>query len=176
MTVTANAGTLPQIEVKDGRFEISGCDPEKPVAFYFLDRKDRLGATVEISGKSAIDGPVTVRLRPTASARITLKGLGRRAPDYDDAGGQLAGLRLIITPGPDWEEMRKDSNVVPGDVAYQIHLDDDQDDPPHPGTDGRLTLRNLIPGATYRFRGREFTPEPGQTVDLGEVVVAKPPS
>ena len=44
------------------------------------------------------------------------------------------------------------------------------------GPDGRVTMINLIPGAPYRFRGREFTPEPGQTIDLGEVVIAKPPS
>jgi hypothetical protein len=34
---------------------------------------------------------------------------------------------------------------------------------------------NLIPGAPYRFRRREFTPEPGQKIDLGDIVIAKPP-
>jgi RNA polymerase sigma factor (sigma-70 family) len=169
--MTLGSGTPPQIQVKDGRFEIPGCDPETPSTFYFLDVKDRLGASVELSGQSAANGPVTVRLRPAASASIRLKGLGRKAPDYADAWPQLSGLRLIITPGPDWEEMRKNIDVVPGDWAYHINLDDVRDDPPRPGPDGRVTLRNLIPGATYRFRGREFIPEPGQTIDLGEIVV-----
>ena len=75
-------GDPPRIEVKDGRFEIPGCDPNKPVAFYFLDRKDRLGATVEISGQSAARGPVTVRLRPTASARFALKRGDGKVPDF----------------------------------------------------------------------------------------------
>src|SRR5262249_2384231 len=139
--------------------------------FYFLDVKDHLGGTAEISGRLAAQGPITVRLRPTASASILLKRPDGKVPDYNEARGQLAGLRLVITPGPDWEEINKNIDVIPGDFAYQINLDDGQERPPHPGPDGRITLGNLIPGATYRFRGHELTPEPGQTVDLGEVVV-----
>ncbi len=169
--MTVGNGSPPQIEVKDGRFEIPGCDPEKPVAFYFLDRTNRLGATVELSGRSAANGPVTVRLRPTASASILLKRPDGKVPDYSEARSQLAGLRLIITPGPDWEEINKNIDVIPGEFAYQINLDFDPDHLPQPGPDGRVVLRNLIPGATYRFRGREFVPQPGQTIDLGEVVV-----
>ena len=56
-------GEPPRIAVKDGRFEIPGRDPEKPNTFYFLDLNDRLGATVELSGKSA-RMPVTVQSGP----------------------------------------------------------------------------------------------------------------
>ena len=97
-----STATPPQIEVKDGRFEIPGCDPEKPVTFYFLDLKDHLGGTAEISGQLAAKGPITVRLRPTASASILLKGPDGKVPDYCEARSQLAGLRLVITPGPDF--------------------------------------------------------------------------
>ena len=38
-----------------------------------------------------------------------------------------------------------------------------------------MTIPNLIPGAPYLFRGRDFAPEPGQTVDLGDVAVEKAP-
>ena len=91
--------------MKDGRFEIPGCDPEKPGTFYFLDLKDRLGATVELSGKSAAAGPVTVRLRPTATARFLLKGtdgkpLANSEPEWPYY------LKLVITPGPDFAELR----------------------------------------------------------------------
>jgi RNA polymerase sigma factor (sigma-70 family) len=174
--MTIGSGTPPQIEVKEGQFEIPGCDPEKPVTFYFLDVKDHLGGTAEISGRLAAKGPITVRLRPTASASILLKRPDGNVPDYYEARSQLAGLRLVITPGPDWEEINKNIDVIPGDFAYQINLDFDPDNLPHPGPDGRMTLRNLIPGAPYRFRGRDFNPEPGQTIDLGDVVIAKPPS
>ena len=168
--LTGFVGIPPKIEVKDGRFEIPGCDPEKPFSFYFLDVKDHLGATVQLSGKSAADGPVTVRLRPAASASALLKSTGGKAPDYAASWLQLDHLRLIITPGPDWEEVNKNIDVIPADYARHFNLDD-QNNRLQPGPDGRLTLRNLIPGATYRFRGREFVPEPGQTVDLGEIVV-----
>ena len=52
---------------------------------------------------------------------------------------------------------------------------------------GRLTLPALIPGATYRvedftpaFGGgdpairKEFTVRPGETIDLGDIVIARP--
>jgi hypothetical protein len=169
--MTGFVGEAPQIEVKDGWFEIPGCDPEQPFTFYFLDVKDHLGATVQLSGKSAADGPVTVRLQPAASASARLKSTGRKAPDYDDARLQLSRLRLIITSGPDWEEGNKNRDVIPADFVHHFNLDDERGNSPQSGPDGRMTLRNLIPGAPYRFRGRDFTPEPGQTVDLGEVVV-----
>ena len=52
---------------------------------------------------------------------------------------------------------------------------------------GRLTLPALIPGATYRiedftpaFGGgdpairKEFTVKPGETIELGDIVIARP--
>jgi protocatechuate 3,4-dioxygenase beta subunit len=168
-------GDPPQIAVKDGRFEIPGCDPDQPSTFYFLDLKDRLGATVELSGQSAAAGPVTVRLRPTATARFLLK----------DADGKLLAnsepewpiyLKLVITAGPDFEEINNNINLIVGDFAYQVSLFPFHNRQHRSGPDGRVTMINLIPGARYRFRGHEFTPEPGQTIDLGDVVIAKPPS
>ncbi len=144
--MTAGNGDPPRIEVKDGRFEIPGCDPEKPVTFYFLDPKDHLGGTAEISGRLGANGPITVRLRPTASARFLLKRPDGKVPDYQEARSQLANLRVVITPGPDWEEINKNIDTIPGDFAYQINLDFDPDHLPQPGADGRLTLPNLIPG------------------------------
>ena len=58
-----------------------------------------------------------------------------------------------------------------------------------PDADGRITLPVLIPGATYRFidyttvvRGqtgpeirKEFTVKPGETLDLGDIRIEKPP-
>ena len=62
-----------------------------------------------------------------------------------------------------------------GDFAYQVNLLPIDNREHRSGPDGRVTMFNLIPGAPYRFRGRDFTPEPGQTIDLGDVVIAKPP-
>jgi hypothetical protein len=169
-------GDPPRIEVKDGRFEIPGCDPDKPSTFYFLDLKDRLGATVELSGKSAKAGPVTVQLRPTATIRFLLK---------DKDGKLLANsepewpyyLKVVITPGPEFvgDEIFKTVDQTAGDYACQVGLLPIDDRRHRSGPDGRVTMINLIPGAPYRFRGRYFSPEPGQTIDLGEVVIARPP-
>jgi len=50
--------------------------------------------------------------------------------------------------------------------------------------DGRVTVGDLIPGATYRLRytnkkgmwddGYEFTIRPGETTDVGQVVLPQP--
>jgi hypothetical protein len=167
----------PQIAVKDGRFEITGCDPDQPGTFYFLDFKDRLGATVELPGRSAAAGPVTVRLRPTATAYTILKGAdgtpvaGRKVED-----GSIDPL-LVITPGPYSMEFRANFNVddTQGDFVHQIGLDPLHNQDLRSGPDGRVTIANLIPGARYRFRDREFTPLPGQSIDLDHIAADKPP-
>jgi hypothetical protein len=168
-------GVPPKIAVKDGRFEIPGCDPDRPSTFYFLDLKDRLGATVELSGKSATAGPVTVQLRPTATVRLLLKDTdGKLLANYEPEWPIFP--KVVITPGPDFRETKKTVDETVGDYAYQTSLLPIDDRRHRSGPDGRVTMFNLIPGAPYLFRGREFTPEAGQTIDLGDVVIAKPPS
>jgi RNA polymerase sigma factor (sigma-70 family) len=172
-------GAPPKLEIKDGRFEIPGCDPDKPAVFYFLDVKDRLGATVEISGRSAATGPVTVRLQPTATARFLLKDPDGKPIANGQIGWPDVDLKLVVTRGHDFEEVQKDISLTLGDYAHQGDLDPVHDRGPGggdilSGPDGRITMINLIPGAPYRFHGRNFSPEPGQTVDLGDIV-RKPP-
>ena len=83
--------------VKSGRFEIHGLDPDAEVPVYFLDPHHKLGATVNLSGKSAADGPVTVRLQPCGTAKARL---------VDASGKPLAGrlgsglIAMVVTPGP----------------------------------------------------------------------------
>jgi RNA polymerase sigma factor (sigma-70 family) len=166
-------GEPPRIEVKDGRFEIPGCDPEKPGTFYFIDVKDGLGATVELSGKSAAAGPVTVRLQPTAKVHFRLTG-----PDGKPAAGREPEwpyyLKLVITPGPDFLGILGTGEHTAGDFVGQVDVDRAHNFNLRSGADGRVTMINLIPGARYRFRGHEFTPETRQTVDLGDVPAPKP--
>src|SRR5262249_21291189 len=158
-------------------FEIPGCDPERPSTFYFLDLDDRLGATVELSGKSMADGPVTVRLQPAASASVLEKNADGRPIANREASTELLDLTLGITPGPDFGERNNTCALPRGDVVYSSYLIQRPEPPrlPRSGPDGRVTIENLIPGAPYRFRNRDFRPGPGQTVDLGEVVIKNPP-
>jgi protocatechuate 3,4-dioxygenase beta subunit len=173
--LTPFRGDAPRIEVKDGRFEIPGCDPEKLSTFYFLDLKDKLGATVQLSGQSAAAGPVTVRLQPTASARIRLTGADGRPLANCDAGQGFNDLRLVITPGPDFAAIQDNADLTIGDFEYHVNLDLVRQSGLRSGADGRATISSLIPGAPYRFHGRDFRAKSGQTVALGDVVIAKPP-
>jgi len=125
---------------------------------------------VELSGKSAAKGPVTVQLSPTASARFLLRDqTGRPVPNrkFDE----WPDLRLVITLGPDFGELSKNADLTPGDFACQSDLDPVANRGPRSGADGRVTMTRLVPGAMYRFRGHDFTPAPGQIVDLEYVVV-----
>ena len=59
---------------------------------------------------------------------------------------------------------------------------------PRADADGRVTLPNLVPGATYRICDRstmdvpekgvqvrkDFTVKPGETLDLGDILIEKP--
>ncbi len=58
--------------VRDGHFAVHGLADDTEVPVYFLDARHNLGATALLSGKSAADGPVTVRLQPCGAARARL--------------------------------------------------------------------------------------------------------
>ena len=81
-----------------GRFELHGRDPDRVLPVYFLDPKRRLGATAQLSGKSAADGPLTIRLEPCGAATARL---------LDAHGRPVAGYRnkymvsMIIIPDRD---------------------------------------------------------------------------
>jgi hypothetical protein len=52
-------------------------------------------------------------------------------------------------------------------------------DGPRTDAEGRITLPNLVPGATYRIskfdgKAKDFTVEPGKKLDLGDIAVVKP--
>jgi hypothetical protein len=157
------------IAIREGRFELSGCDPDGTARLFILASKEELGATVAISGKQAGGEPVTVRLDRWGSALVRfVDSKGKPLANYHPA------VELILVPGiPLTGEPVLDKR--PGaDVASPF---------PRPGapTDaqGRLTLRPLIPGATYRItdfdNGRvvksEFKVEAGQKMELPDITI-----
>jgi hypothetical protein len=95
---------------------------------------------------------------------------------------------MVVTPGPlalgrqakDGPLFAEEAGVMPLDpVNYGNDFQSD--------AEGRLTLPALIPGATYRiedftpaFGGgepairKEFTVKPGETLDLGDILIARP--
>jgi hypothetical protein len=160
-------GGAPQLKVRDGRVEVPGCDPEKPYTFHVFDREHLLGATVELSGRSAVDGPVTIRLRECGAATVRYT--------HDD-GTPVAGhkpelLGLVLTPGAEFGTMGR----INADIVFQVQLDrDERNRGQETDADGRITFVALIPGARYRFLDQEFTAEAGRTIGLRDVTIPRP--
>jgi RNA polymerase sigma factor (sigma-70 family) len=166
------------VEVNGGRFELRGCDPKESYPVAFLDPKNRLGASVTLSGKQA-GKSVTVKLAPC----------GRATARFVDAKGKaLANIRplleIVITPGAhrfDFEAYRKGLLIADGDLLANV---DRANYWTGPTTDarGRVTFPALVPGVTYRLRNgdlgkkvttRDFTVESGKTLDLGDVTYGR---
>ncbi len=83
------------VHARNGRFELTGLDPETPTVAYFLDADHEWGAAVELSARPAGEEP-TIRLQPCGRARARFVG-----PD----GRPIAGFKttyyffLLMTPG-----------------------------------------------------------------------------
>jgi protocatechuate 3,4-dioxygenase beta subunit len=174
-------------KVHDGRFEIHGLEPDAEVPVYFLDPNRKLGGVVNLSGNSAAGGRVTVRLEPCGAVKARV---------VDPAGNPVAKplrdlmVMMVVTPGPSRSSASAKAGVLRADEDNLSSVD--PVNYPHelsPDAGGRITLPVLIPGATYRvldytaaIRGqtgpevrKEFTVKPGETVDLGDIRVEKPP-
>ena len=173
--------------VRNGRFELHGLatDPEIPV--FFLEPRRKLGAMVNLSGKSGSHDPITVRLAPCGTARARL---------VDSAGKPLAGYRdpyligMVVTPGPSWFSRDKaDEGRLAGEKDYVCRIDPiNYPDGCVSDALGRVIFPALIPGATYQIddmsaiddnggghRRKEFTVKPGETLDLGDIRIEKSP-
>ena len=168
--------------VANGRFEVHRLDPDTEIPVYFLDPHHKLGATVNFSGKSAAGGPVTVRLQLCGTAKARL---------VDASGKPLATYRgsdlisMVVTPGPDpFPRPQPNETRLLGDVAPLDAIDTiNYKDGPMSDALGQIAFPALVPGATYRRtpsgtkgtpRSDEFTVKPGETLDLGDIVIEKP--
>jgi beta-lactamase regulating signal transducer with metallopeptidase domain/protocatechuate 3,4-dioxygenase beta subunit len=159
-----------------GEFELHGLDPGASEAFYFLDMKNQLGATVKISGKSAEAGPLVVRLQPCGKAVARF---------VNAEGSPLAKLSplpsIVLSPNRFDIVDGQPRRAVWADHVYMIDRDEMRDSPERmTDKDGRFTFRALIPGAPYGIGvlnhslqdyDRSFSVESGETVELGDVKV-----
>jgi len=173
--------------VHDGRFVLHGLDPDTEVPVFFLEPNEKLGATVNLSGKSAAGGPITVTLAPCGFAKARLVGTGGKPV----AGYRAASLIVIVvTPGYATFSRRKmeiESRLAAHQRTPAAIDPTNYRNGPTSKADGRIAQPALIPGATYRVidrttsRGaldpqirKEFTIKPGETVDLGDILIEKP--
>jgi RNA polymerase sigma factor (sigma-70 family) len=144
------------VAVKDGSFTLTGLDRKAEVPVYVLDRKNKVGGRLVVSGKSAGE-EVTIKLQPCAKAKVRF---------VDAAGKPQAGhhLGLVLLLAPDARSFLQQADALGGWAAAG-----------HSDKDGRLTVPALIPGATYTYpdgkKVREFTAEAGKAHDLGDVPI-----
>jgi RNA polymerase sigma factor (sigma-70 family) len=170
------------IHARDGCFELHGLDPEKATTVYFLDADHEWGAAVELSGKQAGED-VVVQLQPCGRATARFvdpegKPVARIFPQFE----------ILGTPGR--HEDNRDPNeqaTLAADAAYMPNVDRKHYwRGPFTDGDGRITLPDLIPGAMYRISDtskrpekgvrvrKTFTVKPGETADLGDILIEKP--
>lgn len=166
------------VEALGGRFELSGLAEGIEYPVYFLDAKNRLGATVMVK---ADDKSPTVTLLPCGQASATI---------IDDSGKPMVGyfpwLDMVLTPGPDRFETAADApGVLAGDTAYVLNIDrTNYQNATNSDEQGRITYPALIPGGRYRIityeKGiainlKEFVAESGKTLELGKIVYGPAP-
>jgi hypothetical protein len=171
---------------RDGRFELHGLDPETSVPVVFFDADHQQGTTVELSGKQAGE-ELTVRLQPNGRAKARFVG-----PDGKPVAGYQLGFsfEILVTPGPpNLGSKPEDRGKLLADAGDLVNIDRQHYlEFPRADADGRVTLPNLVPGATYRISDqstmnvpdkgvqvrRDFTVKPGETLDLGDILIEKP--
>jgi hypothetical protein len=123
------------LEGRDGRFELPGCDPDKVVTAYLWDAKNKLGATTELSAKQNDD--TMVRLEPCGKAELTCVDLdGKPLPGYRGSFSIVLDPGIFELPNKDYAHRSIEASGF-GWAGYQADID------------GKATLTNLIPGATY---------------------------
>jgi hypothetical protein len=172
------------IPVRDGRFELHGLAPEATTRVSILDADQKWGASVDLSGKQAGED-LNIRLQPCGQATARFVG-----PDGKPVAKLRPHFEFVATPGPSrYSRKKQDEAELTADTESMGNLDRK-----HywngPLTDalGRATLPVLIPGAMYRIldfstvgvkdKGaqirKDFTVKPGETLDLGDILIEKP--
>ncbi len=172
------------VPVRDGRFELHGLAPEASARIHLLDPEHEWGATVEVSGKQSGED-LTIRLQPCGMAKARFVG-----PDGKPVAKHKPRLEIVATPGPSqMSRSEQDQAQLAADASLVANVDRKHYwQGPRTDSDGRITLISLIPGALYRItdfstvndatkgiqRRKDFTVKPGETIDLGDILIEMP--
>ena len=167
--------------IRDGKAILHGLDPARAYPLVVLDAEHRWGAAIERPANRANAGPLTIRLAPCGSATLRL---------VDEAGkpisGYTPGLQILLTKGRyqvEFDGNRYDETLAAD--ASTPYLDRrDVVEAFRSGPKGQVSLKNLIPGATYRLitaeKGspdidsvvlKDFTFASGETLSLGDITL-----
>lgn len=170
--------------IVNGRYTLRGLADDATAHLDLLDDEHEWGASIEVSGKQADTG-VSVSLQPCGTAKLRLVN-----PEGKPLVDRSPQLYYIATPGPPkFSQLKQHRGVLTADDEWIQNLDrrhywdmkrtDDQ---------GRVSLPSLIPGALYRITDfstvndrdtgeqirRDFRVKPGETLDLGDILIEKP--
>jgi hypothetical protein len=174
-----------QIPIRDSRFELHGLAPEASTRICVLDPKHEWGTSVQISGKQSA-AEVSIRVEPCGKAKARFVG-----PDGKPLAKYRPHFEFVATPGPSrYSRSKQNQADLAADAELLANVDREHYwRGPVTDAEGRIILPSLIPGALYRIidfstvndqdrgmRVRDFTVKPGETLDLGEIVIEKPVS
>jgi RNA polymerase sigma factor (sigma-70 family) len=166
------------IVLKDGRFELPGCDPGRTYRLSFLDAptdkpwthwifrdnlsifetaglgmfqnsRSKLGGTVAVLARKAAGKPITVRLGPCGSARVRLvDGQGKPARHYH------VWLEHVFKSGPPPRRVMKQQPLTGESYVVAAPFPSSQGKEPVVTIDaaGWVSFPVLIPGVTYCLR------------------------
>jgi hypothetical protein len=184
--------------IRDGRFELRGCDPKRRYRLYFLEHtgleeaipapevagsnrrlwmpgligdQRKLGAVVEISPRKSGAKPVVVRLAPTSAVRLRFQ-----KADGKPAAKHTLWLQLVVSPGPSVSTALAKGTLAAEVVHLVAPYRTALHGPLQADAKGRLTVQGLIPGATYRVLRpnreplKDFQVEAGKTQKVTVVV------
>ena len=166
--------------IQNGRFTLSGLDPEKTIFAFVFDAKRQLGASLPLSVPK--DGrPVTVTLHPCGSARARfMDRTGKPLANVVLLSKPMFGLEMVLRLSPSGNPQDQADNFA---TTLVDNIDHDRyDEALRTDGQGQLTFPSLIPGATYRVmageRGwvmkKEFIAEAGKTVELSDITIMSP--
>ena len=166
-----------------GRFELHGLDPEKPTTVYILDSERGWGAAAELSARG---GEPTIRLKPCGTARMRFVGPDGRPQARLEAWPYL---HLIMTPGTLRDGQSTATRTprptrricrtsIPGGgrdrpLHRRIRTADAPRPDPRRAVPGDRLVHGQRPEEGLQLR-KDFTVEPGQTLDLGDILVQNP--
>jgi hypothetical protein len=168
---------MPAVVVDDGLLEVPGFDPKQTDPIFIIDFDHHCGAVVAPKASEIGTESPPIRLQPCGTAKVRFLNRARKP---------LAGFRpdveLTVTPGPHRLGRREANPPLSGERVFWVNVywRAGVSDPGRVSdAEGRMTLRNLIPGAPYELKSdrrprtsaREFSVHPGETLDFGDVVI-----
>ena len=174
-------------QCRDGRFELHGLDPDTEVPVYFLEPKHKLGAI----GRALRQAAAGEDRRPSGSSPAARPRRGSSSPTASRSPAIATVLiSMVVTPGPRRQprsRQRTAELAADDDFLVNDRLASTTGTTRHPMPRAGSTFPALIPGATYRIIDlttatsetgpqlrKDFTVKPGETLDLGDILIEKP--